>query len=106
MTKDCDSYTPETGDKDSDMDDFGDTSFHQPNPKYLGRKLQMRFKIEETGSMNGLMDRFFRIWCIFPLDGQTVYINASQEGDYIVFFSLVILSALEFHSSIGDVHHY
>ena len=51
--------TPETGDKDSDMDDFADTSFHQPNPKYLGRKLQMRFKIEETGSMNGLMDSSF-----------------------------------------------
>ena len=31
------------------MDDFVQTGFHQPNPKYLGRKLQMRFKIKETG---------------------------------------------------------
>ena len=25
---------PETSDEDSDMDDFVETSFHQPNPKY------------------------------------------------------------------------
>ena len=40
---------PETSDEDSDMDDFAQSSFHQPNPKYLGRKLQMRFKIKDKG---------------------------------------------------------
>ena len=40
---------PETTDEDSDLDDFTQSSFHQPNPKYLGRKLQMRFKIKVRG---------------------------------------------------------
>ena len=43
--------------------------------------------------MNGLMDRFFiliqkleNMVPFFPLDGQTIYINSSQEGDDIVFY--------------------
>ena len=84
---------PETDDEDSDMDDFADTSFHQPNPKYLGRKLQMRFKIKETGKyewFNGQILHFDpktgKYGAFFPSDGQTVYINPSQEGDDIVFY--------------------
>ncbi len=84
---------PETSDEDSDMDDFADTSFHQLNPKYLGRKLQMRFKIKETGKyewFNGQILQFDpktgKYGAFFPSDGQTVYINPSQEGDDIVFY--------------------
>ena len=70
----------------------------------------MRFKIKETGKyewFNGQILHFDPEYgAFFPSDGQTVHINASQERDDIVFFSLLILSALKFHSSIGDVHHY
>ena len=84
---------PETGDEDSDMDDFAGTIFHQPNPKYLGRKLQMRFKIKETGKyewFNGQILYFDpkagKYGAFFPSDGQIVYVNPSQEGDDIVFY--------------------
>ena len=82
---------PETSDEDSDMDDFVQSSFHQPNAKYFGRKLQMRFKIKETGKyewFNGQILHFDpktgKYGAFFPLDDQTIYINPSQEGDDIV----------------------
>ena len=84
---------PETSDEDSDMDDFVETSFHQPNPKYLGRKLQMRFKIKETGKYEWFDGQIFtsipklvNMMHFFSSDGQTIYINPTQEGDDIVFY--------------------
>ena len=84
---------PETNDEDSDMDDFIQSSFHQPNAKYFGRKLQMRFKIKETGKyewFNGQILHFDpkngKYGAFFPSDGQIIYINPSQEGDDIVFY--------------------
>ena len=80
-------------DDDSDFEDNTQTKFHQPNPNYLGRRLQMRFKIKETGNyqwFNGQILNFDpntgKYGAFFPSDGQTVYINPSQEADDIVFY--------------------
>ena len=53
----------------------------------------MRFKIKETGKyewFNGQILHFDpktgKYGAFFPSDGQTIYINPSQEGDDIVFY--------------------
>lgn len=83
----------EMSDEDSDIDVFTQSSFHQPNSKYLGHKLQMKFKIENTEKyemFNGQIIHFDpksgKCGVFFPSDGQMVYINPSQEGDDIVFY--------------------
>ena len=77
------------------MDDFAQSSFHQPNPKYLGHKLQMRFEIKDKGKFewfNGQILNFNpktgEYGAFIPSDGQTVYINPSQEADDIVFYKI------------------
>ena len=80
-------------DDDSDFEDSMQTRFHQLNPKYLGRRLQMRFKIKESGNyqwFDGQILNFDpntgKYGAFFPSDGQTVHINPSQEADDIVFY--------------------
>ena len=67
--------------------------FHELNPKYLGRRLQMRFKIKESGNCQWFDRQMLnfdpntrKYGAFFPSDGQTVYINPSQEADDIVFY--------------------
>ena len=80
-------------DDDSDFEEVKHGKFHQLNSNYLGRKLQMRFRIKETGKyewFNGQILNFDpntgKYGAFFPSDGQTIYINPSQEGDDIIFY--------------------
>ena len=85
--------TSAAADDDSDFEDSTQTRFHQPNPNYFGCTLQMRFKIKETGNyqwFDGQILNFDpktgKYGAFFPSDGQTIYINPSQEADDIVFY--------------------
>ena len=82
---------------DSDMpaasSENSSTAFKEPNTKYLGRRLQMRFIIENAGRdewfegqivsfepTNGLYGVFF------PEDGQTVFIDPEKEANDIIYY--------------------
>ena len=63
------------------------TRFHQLNPKYLGRRLQMRFKIKESGNHQWFDGQILNFdpntgknGAFFPSDGQTVYMHQSTPA--------------------------
>lgn len=79
---------------DDDMDDFIPTKgrLHQCKTNYLGKKLKMRFRIEETNKFewfNGQILNFDpmtgKYGAFFPCDGQTVYINPAEEDEDIIY---------------------
>ena len=84
------SVVPETTDEDLDFDDSTHSSFLQPNPKYLGRKLQMRFKIEETGKyewFNGQILQFDPKTGIFSLQMVRLYIISIHPRKAMILHS-------------------
>ena len=90
LSDDDDFETPKSTDGHSHENSF---AYAQPDPKYLGRKIRMKFNVGDSspeyqwysGQILNYDPVTHKYGAFFPSDGQTVYIDPIEEADDIDF---------------------
>ena len=92
---DDDFETPRPSDKDVHSRDnsFNSYQYTQPDPKYLGKKIKMKFNVGDSspeyqwysGQILNYDPASGKYGAYFPSDGQTVFIDPIEEAEDIDF---------------------